>query len=67
MCSFLVSVIFSGFVLFCFVLQKAGMMRADAARDAMRAFGFPERLINVCIKELLEVCSSVLFFTFLKS
>ncbi|KAG2326332.1 hypothetical protein Bca4012_035305 [Brassica carinata] len=35
--------------------KKAGMMRADAARDAMRAFGFPERLINVCIKELLEV------------
>ncbi|KAJ0258693.1 Nucleolar histone methyltransferase-related protein [Hirschfeldia incana] len=35
--------------------KKAGMMREDAARDAMRAFGFAERLINVCIKELLEV------------
>lgn len=30
-------------------------MREDAARDAMRAFGFAERLINVSIKELLEV------------
>ncbi|KAL0666249.1 hypothetical protein Bca4012_028953 [Brassica carinata] len=35
--------------------KKAGLTRADAARDAMRAFGFAERLINVCIKELLEV------------
>ncbi|XP_048636435.1 proline-, glutamic acid- and leucine-rich protein 1-like isoform X2 [Brassica napus] len=35
--------------------RKAGLTRADAARDAMRAFGFAERLINVCIKELLEV------------
>ncbi|XP_018434407.2 uncharacterized protein LOC108806721 isoform X2 [Raphanus sativus] len=35
--------------------KKAGMMREDAARDAMRAFGFAERLINVSIKELLEV------------
>lgn len=37
------------------LMQKAGLTRADAARDAMRAFGFAERLINVCIKELLEV------------
>ncbi|CAH8384828.1 unnamed protein product [Eruca vesicaria subsp. sativa] len=35
--------------------RKAGMMREDAARDAMRAYGFAERLINRCIKELLQV------------
>ncbi|CAH2058127.1 unnamed protein product [Thlaspi arvense] len=35
--------------------KKAGLMREDAARDAMRGFGFEERLIKVCIKEMLEV------------
>ncbi|KAF8108350.1 hypothetical protein N665_0111s0060 [Sinapis alba] len=35
--------------------KKAGLMREDAARDAMRAFGFEERVIKVCIKELLEL------------
>lgn len=45
------------------------MMREDAARDAMRAFGFAERLINVSIKELLEVHVPFLtsfFFYFLE-
>ena len=32
-------------------------MREDAARDAMRAYGFEEGVIKVCIKELLEVCA----------
>ncbi|KAL0844621.1 hypothetical protein Bca101_017867 [Brassica carinata] len=35
--------------------RKAGLMREDAARDAMRAFGFEERVIKVCIKELLQL------------
>ncbi|KAJ0262397.1 Nucleolar histone methyltransferase-related protein [Hirschfeldia incana] len=34
--------------------RRAGLMREDAARDAMRAYGFEEGVIKVCIKELLE-------------
>lgn len=41
-------------------LQKAGLMREDAARDRMRGFGFHEHVISESIKELLEVCSLVL-------
>ena len=47
------------------VLQKAGLTREDAARDAMRSFDVEERLITVCIRELLEVCSFVLNLSFL--
>ncbi|RID69991.1 hypothetical protein BRARA_C02048 [Brassica rapa] len=35
--------------------RKKGLMREDAARDAMRAYGFEEGVIKVCIKELLEL------------
>ncbi|ESQ52700.1 hypothetical protein EUTSA_v10017194mg [Eutrema salsugineum] len=35
--------------------KRAGLMREDAARDAMRALGFEERIITVSIKGLLEV------------
>ncbi|KAG2281294.1 hypothetical protein Bca52824_052514 [Brassica carinata] len=34
--------------------KKAGLTREDAARDAMRSFDVEERLITVCIRELLE-------------
>ncbi|CAN8317445.1 unnamed protein product [Cochlearia groenlandica] len=37
--------------------KNPGLMREDAARDAMRDYGFEERVINVSIKELLEVYS----------
>ncbi|VVB01604.1 unnamed protein product [Arabis nemorensis] len=36
-----------------------GLMRDDAARDAMRSFGFDERVINETIKELLELYGGV--------
>ncbi|XP_010554656.1 PREDICTED: uncharacterized protein LOC104824311 isoform X2 [Tarenaya hassleriana] len=35
--------------------RKIGLTRADAARDAMKAYGFDMRLINETIKELLQV------------
>lgn len=37
-------------------LQKPGLMRVDAARDAMRPLGFSERVIDDTIKDLLQVC-----------
>lgn len=46
-------------MVFLLPVSQKGLMRDDAARDAMIEFGFEIRLINETIKELLEVCSSV--------
>lgn len=45
--------------------QMVGLRREDAARDAMIDYGFAERIINETIKELVQVCSSVLGSRFL--
>ncbi|CAH8390618.1 unnamed protein product [Eruca vesicaria subsp. sativa] len=42
--------------------KKAGLMREDAARDAMRAYGFEEGVIKVCIKELLQLYGNTGWF-----